>query len=135
MSYNLMIFLVIFSLFSIVHVKILSNNSGDIHSCLFYSPLFISLILITVPSFIELFLKLVFKSEILWIQDIDMKYYLIISITLFFITLYNSLRCKTSNKFNELLSLEGLKEAATSIGEIATPILKIVKEISPLLLS
>ena len=32
------------------------------------------------------------------------------------------------------LSLEGLKEAATSIGEIASPVLKIVKEIGPLLL-
>lgn len=33
------------------------------------------------------------------------------------------------------LSLDGLKEAATSIGEIATPVLKIIKEIGPLLLS
>jgi hypothetical protein len=32
------------------------------------------------------------------------------------------------------LSLEGLKEAATGIGEIASPVLKIIKEISPLLL-
>ena len=32
------------------------------------------------------------------------------------------------------LSLDGLKDAATSIGEIATPVLKIVKDVSPLLL-